>query len=310
LGRAFFSAFYNFIKMDLTNDIPDFVMDSFVRPTEQNVPRNAETFESKWAELGSILKETWARQDVYSFTQIRLSDIIDALTHPVPDDQHLWTSPVLAPFIRLTSWDHVRGETGFYELAATLSSPTLIFAFECSHAIPRTYSYGPHELVSIPRVVTAHTFVFLLQRISHPNISFSSTTHGSMKKKRLGTTDVSPVTTTDPAEQDLVASMTVTTSNMTEPFAETILPVTERQRMGPIGSSTNSMSSATATTTEFTFDLHEIMMKWKSENKRPTVEKICETEHIAQRDVKRWLESKGLTWTKMLIQYGFRETKN
>lgn len=295
----------------MTNDIPDFVMDSFVQPTEPLPasvrPRNAGTFESKWAELGSILKETWARQDVFSFTQIRLCDIIDALAHATPDDHHMWTSTALAPFVRLTSWEHVRGETGFYELAATLTAPTMIFAFEAPQEIPRTFMYGPHELVSIPRVVTAHTFVFLLQRVSQPNHP-SAAAVAPLKKKRPAM-DVSPVASVDPAEQDLTASMTVTTVDLHEPVA-TNVPVTERQRMGPVGTVVTGSYTPSSTTNDFSFDLHEIMVKWKSENKRPTVEKICETEHLVQRDVKRWLESKGLTWTKMLIQYGFRETKN
>lgn len=291
----------------MTNDIPDFVMDSFVQPTEHQVlPRNADTFESKWAELGSILKQTWSRQDVFSFSQIKLSDIIDALTQPLPDEHHMWASPALAPFVRLTSWEHVRGETGFYEVAATFTTPTLIFAFESPNEIPRTFMYGPHELVSIPRVVTAHTFVFLLQRVTHMNPTLLPV--AAAKKKRPAV-DVSPVACVDPAEQDLTATMTVNSVNLAEPAA-TIVPVTERQRMGPATTVPASASTSFSSTSEFTFDLHEIMTKWRNENKRPTVEKICETEHIVQRDVKRWLESKGLTWTKMLIQYGFRENKN
>jgi hypothetical protein len=59
---------------------------------------------------------------------------------------------------------------------------------------------------------------------------------------------------------------------------------------------------------EVTFDLHEIMSKWKRDNKRPTVEKICEIEKLTQRDVKQWLARQNTTWTKMLIQYGFRDS--
>lgn len=295
-------------------------MDSFHQPHASSspilssslIPRTKNTFEDKWAELGSILKETWSRQDVFSFTKIKFSDIVDALTHAVPDEHHLWTSPSLAPFIRLTSWEHVRGETGFYELAATLTSPTTVFAFECPHEVPKTYMYGHHELVSIPSVVTANTFVFLLQRISSQPTTTSHTPCVT-RKKRLAPSDISPVTAVDPStsDADLSATVTVTSTHMTEPVAS--IPVTERQRMVPVGSGSTVISSSStpsSTSAEFTFDLHEIMLKWKSENKRPTVEKICETEHIVQRDVKRWLESKGLTWTKMLIQYGFRETKN
>jgi len=322
--------------MDLTNDIPDFVRDTFVQFGEasspgqgsmQPVPLNRDSFESKWSELGAILKDTWTRNDVFSFTQIRLCDVVDALAHPIPDEHHLWASTCLAPFVRLTSWEHVRTETGFYELAAALTTPTLIFAFESPHETPQTFVYGPHELVAIPRVVTARTFVFLLQKITsltHNNLLTSSSTSSS-KKKRPAPMDVSPVATVDPSEHDLCATMTVTSENLSEPTSTTHIPVVERLRIGGseptstthipvverlrIGGNATAMISA-ATATEFSFDLHDIMTKWKSENKRPTVEKICETEQIVHRDVKRWLDSKGLTWTKMLIQYGFRETKN
>lgn len=120
---------------------------------------------------------------------------------------------------------------------------------------------------------------------------------------------MSPTPTTDPAEYDVVATMTVVSVDISEPPA-TNIPVTERQRMGPPVVSTQlGQTGAAAPPPQLTFDLHEIVARWKTENKRPTVEKICETEHIAQRDIKRWLEQKGLTWTKMLIQYGFRDTK-
>lgn len=293
----------------MTNDIPDFVRDSFVNisssPAVPLKPRTADTFEDKWNELGAILKESWTqRPSSISFSSIRLSDIIDALSQPIPDEHNLWTSVSLAPFIRLTSWTHIQTETGFYELAAKISTPTLLFAFEAPFESPRTFFYGPHELVALPNVVTATTFVFLLQKISTPP---SATSVGNPLKKKRNTASSSS------SDEDLLLpqqddeTYTCTVQSVEIEVAQTLIPVTERQRMGPPSTITSSVD-APSNAMQISFDLHAIMTRWKQDKKRPTVEKICETEHLAQRDVKRWLEQNNTTWTKMLIQYGFRDT--
>lgn len=284
--------------MDLTSDIPDFVRDSFV-PTGDHVvpePVNNNTFESKWKELGSIVLGMVAQPQTqpFAFSSIRLCDIIDALGNCVTDESHLWVSPTLAPFVRLTTWSHIKSETNFYELASTFATPTLIFAFEATTDVPRSYFYGPQELVAIPRIVTAATFVFLLQRVNLSTTPLQNTAVTMVfKKKRTLQTD-----TNDEFEDE---GRTATCVQSVEiDHANTNIPVVERQRMG------NTQQPPNAA--EITFDLHEIMSKWKRENKRPTVEKICETEKLTQRDVKQWLARQNTTWTKMLIQYGFRET--
>ncbi len=292
--------------MDLTSDIPDFVRDSFVPVGElasstETTANPTTTFESKWKELGTIvlgmsLGHLVQQPQPFAFSCIRLSDIIHVLGDCVTDDHHLWASPSLAPFVRLTTWTHVKSETNFYELAATLSTPTLIFAFEANTEAPRSYFYGPQELVAIPKVVTAATFVFLLQRVSQPTNPFSPVNHQAFKKKRiLATTDA----TGEDSDEDVRPTMTVQSVDIEQ--SVTNVPMCERQRMG-------STAQQPSNTFEATFDLHEIMSKWKRDNKRPTVEKICEIEKLTQRDVKQWLARQNTTWTKMLIQYGFRDS--
>lgn len=282
--------------MDLTSDIPDFVKESFV-PAGEFVPEpvNNNTFESKWKELGSIvigMMSTGPAQPPFAFSCIRLSDIIESLGDCVTDDHQLWVSPTLAAFVRLTTWSHIKSETNFYELAATLSAPTLIFAFEANTEAPRSYFYGPQELVAIPKIITAATFVFLLQRVSFAQTP--TPTPSLFKKKRiLQETDVNDEDDNDGGRMVCVQSVEIE-------HATTNIPAVDRQRMG------NAQQPPSAV--EVTFDLHEIMSKWKQDNKRPTVEKICENEKLTQRDVKQWLARQNTTWTKMLIQYGFRDS--
>jgi hypothetical protein len=284
--------------MDLTSDIPDFVRDSFVPMGEPAPEPVNNTFESKWKELGTIvlgMMSAAPSQQSYAFSCIRLSDIIDTLGDCVTDDHHLWASPSLPSPIRLTTWAHIKSETNFYELAATLSAPTLVFAFEANTDVPRSYFYGPQELVAIPRTVTAATFVFLLQRVSFvPNNT--STPSLVFKKKRI-----LQATTTEDEDEDDGGKMVCVQSVEVE-HATTNVPAVERQRMG------NAQQPPSAA--DVTFDLHEIMSKWKRDNKRPTVEKICEIEKLTQRDVKQWLARQNTTWTKMLIQYGFRDSNS
>ncbi len=291
--------------MDMTNDIPDFVRDSFVNlSSPQPVmpqPRTAGTFEEKWSELGAILKESWTQRPSISFSSIRLSDIVDTLSQPLPDEHNMWASVALAPFIRITSWSHIKSETGFYELAATFLSPTLIFAFEAPFDGPRTFYYGPHELVAFPSVVTAATFVFLLQKIVTPPTASSG---NPLKKKR---TTAAPFSADEESNQTDDETYTATVQSVDIEAAQTVVPVTERQRMGPPTNSSGQQLHTDGPST-CSFDLHAIMTRWKQDKKRPTVEKICETERLTQRDVKRWLEQNNTTWTKMLIQYGFRDT--
>ena len=288
----------------MTNDIPDFVRDSFVNLSSPTIaspqPRTAETFEDKWAELGSILKESWTQRPSICFSSVRLSDVVDALFQPIPDEHNLWTSVSLAPFLRVTSFSHIQTETGFYELASKFCTPMLIIAFEAPFDGPRTFFYGPHELVALPSVVTAATFVFLLQKISTPP---TASTGNPLKKKRAMPSSA-PDEENGQAEDE---TYTVTVQSVEIEVAQTTVPVTERQRMGPPVNTTVHQQQSDAMST-CSFDLHAIMTRWKQEKKRPTVEKICETEHLAQRDVKRWLEQNHTTWTKMLIQYGFRDT--
>ncbi len=283
--------------MDLTSDIPDFVRDSFVPAGEPPAAPETvnNTFESKWKELGSIvlaMSGGHVQQQPFAFSTIRLSDMVDTLGDCVTDDHHLWVSPSLAASVRLTTWSHIKSETNFYELAATLSAPTLIFAFEANTEAPRSYFYGQQELVAIPKVVSASTFVFLLQRVSFTPVT--STPSTTFKKKRvLQAPDVNEDDDDDGGSMVCVQSVEIE-------HAATNVPVVERQRMG------NAQQPPNAA--EVTFDLHEIMSKWKRDNKRPTVEKICEIEKLTQRDVKQWLARQNTTWTKMLIQYGFRDS--
>jgi hypothetical protein len=284
--------------MDLTSDIPDFVRDSFV-PADEHLPEPVNnTFESKWKELGSIvlgmMSPPAAQEQSFAFSCIRLSDIIDALGNCVTDEHHLWISPSLAASVRLTTWSHIKSETHFYELAATLGAPTLIFAFEANTEAPRSFFYGPQELVVIPKVVTASTFVFLLQRVQLSTVNNAGSVSTTFKKKRI----FQATSTEDESDEEVRTTTCVQSVEIEQ--APTNIPVVERQRMGT--------AQAQQQPLEVTFDLHEIMSKWKRDNKRPTVEKICEIEKLTQRDVKQWLARQNTTWTKMLIQYGFRDS--
>jgi len=284
--------------MDLTSDIPDFVLDSFV-PADEHLPEPVNnTFESKWKELGSIvlgmMSPPAAQEQSFAFSCIRLSDIIDALGNCVTDEHHLWVSPSLAASVRLTTWSHIKSETHFYELAATLGAPTLIFAFEANTEAPRSFFYGPQDLVVIPKVVTASTFVFLLQRVQLSTINNAGSVSTTFKKKRI----FQATSTEDESDEEVRTTTCVQSVEIEQ--APTNIPVVERQRMGT--------AQAQQQPLEVTFDLHEIMSKWKRDNKRPTVEKICEIEKLTQRDVKQWLARQNTTWTKMLIQYGFRDS--
>lgn len=286
--------------MDLTSDIPDFVKESFV-PMEDDdgddrIPVK-NTFEDKWNELGKVILGMYTqKQTDFAFSCIRLSDIISTLGNCITDDHNLWVSPTLPAFIRLTTWARIRTETNFYELAATLGEPKVIFAFESAADVPRSYFYGPQELVAVPRIITAATFVFLLQRFAAQTAPTTTSTHLPVKKKRAFHADP-----TDESEED--GNVQTSVQSVEIEYASTNVPVCERQRMG-----NNAQQPPSAS--EITFDLHEIMSKWKRENKRPTVEKICEMEKLAQRDVKQWLARQNTTWTKMLIQYGFRDTNS
>lgn len=283
--------------MDLTSDIPDFVRDSFV-PADEHPPEPVNnTFESKWKELGTIvlgMMSTGQQQQPFAFSCIRLSDIIDTLGNCVTDENHLWVSPSLAASVRLTTWSHIKSETHFYELAATLGAPTLIFAFEANTEAPRSYFYGPQELVAIPKIITASTFVFLLQRVQLSAVNIGGNVSATFKKKRI----LQATSTEDESDEEVRTTTCVQSVEIEQ--VTTNIPAVERQRMGT--------AQAQQQPLEVTFDLHEIMSKWKRDNKRPTVEKICEIEKLTQRDVKQWLARQNTTWTKMLIQYGFRDS--
>lgn len=302
--------------MDLTSDIPDFVKESFVPSGQEEEemlppePANHNTFEDQWKELGKIVLGMYTArtspQNEFAFSCIRLSDLITILGDCVTDEHNLWVSPTLAPFVRLTTWSRIRTETNFYELAATFLEPTIIFAFESAVDVPRSYFYGSQELVAIPRVVTAATFVFLLQRVSLvPSSSASMTSHhhptpAAKKKRTLCVADNLHDDESDEENGAGASSVGMSVQSVEIEHASTNVPVTERQRMGT--------GTQLPCASEVTFDLHEIMSKWKRDNKRPTVEKICDTEKLTQRDVKQWLARQNTTWTKMLIQYGFRDT--
>jgi hypothetical protein len=135
--------------------------------------------------------------------------------------------------------------------------------------------------------------VFLLQRVTLTPPTVSNT--NAVKKRR--SSHLEEETSTDEEDERL----TLVQSVEIERAPASTIPVCDRQRMGH----TPAVSSASG---DMSFDLHTIMTKWKQEGKRPTVEKICDTEHITQRDIKRWLDRQNTTWTKMLIQYGFRDS--
>jgi hypothetical protein len=170
----------------------------------------------------------------------------------------------------------------------------LIFAFEANTDVPRSYFYGPQELVTIPKVITAATFVFLLQRVQMSTVNVGSVSTTFKKKRILQAT----IDGGEESDEELRTTTCIQSVEIEQ--ATTNIPAVERQRMGNAQQPTNAL--------EVTFDLHEIMSKWKRDNKRPTVEKICENEKLTQRDVKQWLVRQNTTWTKMLIQYGFRDS--
>jgi hypothetical protein len=274
--------------MDLLSDIPDFVRSEICSPsspatTGQNQHTNP--FWKKWNDLGLVVEKIVTPET--SFQELTLRDFLASLPLGAVqgiDANGFWSSTALPSNFRLTTHQHFQHVRNADDVVTfVLESPTTDVSVR-------------DRIVCIPKITNAATFVFLLQHFQLP-------TEGTKRNMSVAAVTVPPPSPQPPSmevEEDNDVVVTYSATPLSNP-PSSVTPL-------DVGIVTNNHRAAATTKP----DIDDCLRRWKrgdtnGRTGKPTVEKIAEMAGITQLDLKKWLATKGTTWTLMLTQHGFRD---
>lgn len=303
--------------MDLLSDIPDFVRSEICCPSGP-VPTGSSSsaaaaptetpatspFWQKWNELGLVVEKCIAPET--SFQELTLRDLLASLplnSIQATDANGFWSSTAFPSNFKFTTHPHFMSTT---MSAAARSTNGILFVLES----PCVDVHVQKQIVKLPRITNAATFVFLLQhfqlqsseclRVDHIKQPHNTRTPSDMAMDCEGPSNTS---NEDEDADEGVVNVTYSAMPMTSQ-PSSVTPMDAGIVKAPPSTSSSSSTSSV--------DIDSILERWRrgethGRTGKPTVEKIAEIAGISQLDLKKWLSTKGTTWTQTLIKHGFRD---